>query len=373
MQIYLHAFSFLFMLGQMKETKQKKTVFVGLSGGVDSSVSAVLLQKAGYNVVGVFIRTWQPDFIECNFREDRLDAMRVATYLNIPFLECDAEKEYKKAVADYMISEYKIGRTPNPDVMCNREIKFGVFWNFAKAHGADFVATGHYAQIELKTKNYRLKTAVDPSKDQAYFLYRLTSADLEHTLFPIGHLKKTEVRKLAEKFGLPTAIKKDSQGVCMLGDLDLKSFLAHYIPQKKGNVLNEEGEVIGTHDGVTFLTLGERHGFTVTVKTPNDGRYYITAKDIKKNTITVSQKNIVKEFGAKKIFTIEMCSWVSESPNLNKKYTAQIRYHGDFLPCTIIEIKKDAAVVEFESPILVASGQSIVLYDKKICLGGGIV
>ena len=353
----------------MKESKQKKTVFVGLSGGVDSSVSAALLKKAGYNVVGVFIRTWQPDFIECTFREDRLDAMRVATYLDIPFLECDAETEYKKAVADYMIHEYKIGRTPNPDVMCNREIKFGVFWNFAKSHGADFVATGHYAQIE---KN-KLKIANDPSKDQAYFLYRLTDKDLEHVLFPIGHLKKTAVRKLAEKFGLPTAIKKDSQGVCMLGDLDLKDFLSHYIPQKPGNVLNDNGEVIGYHDGVTFLTIGERHGFTITKKTPNDNRYYIIAKDIKKNTITVSQKNIDIKNKSNKIFTLDKCSWVSGLPLIKNKYTAQIRYHGDFLPCQILEISKDKVTIEFNSATMVASGQSIVLYDKKICLGGGIV
>jgi tRNA-specific 2-thiouridylase len=353
----------------MSILNKNKTVFVGLSGGVDSSVSAALLKKAGYKVVGVFIRTWQPDFIECNFREDRLDAMRVATYLDIPFLECDAEHEYKKAVADYMISEYREGRTPNPDVMCNREIKFGVFWNFAKTRGADFVATGHYAQIE---KN-NLKIANDPSKDQAYFLYRLTSKDLEHVIFPIGHLKKTEVRKLAEKFGLPTAIKKDSQGVCMLGDLDLKDFLSHYIPQKPGDVLNENGEVIGNHDGVTFLTLGERHGFTITSKTPNDNRYYIIEKNIENNTITASQNNVLVEHVANNIFMLENCSWVSEMPAVGKKYTAQIRYHGDFLVCSVLEIKDKNIKIEFDFPLRVASGQSIVLYDKKICLGGGIV
>ena len=362
----------------MSGAKKNKKVFVGLSGGVDSSVTAALLKQAGYTVVGVFIRTWQPDFIECNFREDRLDAMRVATHLDIPFLECDAEQQYKKAVADYMIGEYKIGRTPNPDVMCNREIKFGVFWNFAKEHGADFIATGHYAQIENSKKEYKLAIANDPAKDQAYFLYRLTSADLEHVLFPIGHLLKTEVRKLAEKFVLPTAIKKDSQGVCMLGDLDLKSFLAHYIPQKKGNVLNESGEVVGYHEGVTFLTLGERHGFTITKKTPNDGRYYILAKDIEKNTIIVSQKSdesdvVYSSRVENKIIHIQKCSWVSNVPELEKIYTAQIRYHGDFLPCKLIHSNHDYSELEFEDSVLVASGQSVVLYDKNVCLGGGIV
>ena len=361
----------------MKLLKKNKKVFVGLSGGVDSSVTAALLKQQGYDVVGVFIRTWQPDFIECYFREDRLDAMRVATHLGIPFLECDAEKEYKEGVADYMIGEYKIGRTPNPDVMCNREIKFGVFWNFAKSRGADFVATGHYAQIENNKDVCKLKIANDPSKDQAYFLYRLTNADLEHVLFPIGHLLKSDVRKLAEKFKLPTAIKKDSQGVCMLGDLDLKQFLSHYIPQKRGDVLNENGDVVGYHDGVTFLTLGERHGFTITEKTPNDGRYYIVAKDIEKNTITVSQKNNDSKSESNKnenkTFEIVNCSWVSEIPSKEKRYTAQIRYHGEFLLCKIIEIKNDTATIEFENQTTVASGQSIVLYENKICLGGGIV
>ncbi len=362
----------------MKKNSNNKKVFVGLSGGVDSSVSAALLKQSGYDVVGVFIRTWQPDFIECNFREDRLDAMRVATFLDIPFLECDAEEEYKKNVADYMISEYREGRTPNPDVMCNREIKFGVFWNFAKSRGADFVATGHYAQIEDSgaNENNKLKIANDPSKDQAYFLYRLTSDDLSHIIFPIGGLQKTEVRKLAEKFGLPTAKKKDSQGICMLGDLDLKKFLAHYIPEKRGDVLNEDGKIIGYHDGAVFLTLGERHGFTITEKTPNDERYFVVKKDIEKNIIVVSNKAIDAElFSAEKSSAIKLSnpSWVSETPKENKNYTAQIRYHGEFLNCQIKNIETKNPIIEFENPVLVASGQSIVVYEKDICLGGGIV
>ena len=361
----------------MSISHKNKKVFVGLSGGVDSSVSAALLKKSGYDVVGVFIRTWQPNFIECNFREDRLDAMRVATHLDIPFLECDAEEQYKKAVADYMINEYRAGRTPNPDIMCNREIKFGVFWNFAKEHGADYIATGHYAQIQQDGVNFNLQIANDPSKDQAYFLYRLTSDDLVHVLFPIGYLPKSEVRKLAETFALPTAAKKDSQGVCMLGDLDLKGFLSHYIPQIRGDVLNESGEIIGHHDGVTFLTLGERHGFTITEKTPHDGRYYIVAKDIKKNTITVSQKTSEEKNSDSKheptIFEIQNCSWVAGVPKINTQYTAQIRYHGDFLPCKIIEANNTNAKIQFEISVTVARGQSIVLYKNDICLGGGIV
>ncbi len=354
-----------------KEKNKDKTVFVGLSGGVDSSVTAALLQAAGYTVVGVFIRTWQPDFIECSFREDRLDAMRVAAHLDIPFLECNAEDEYKRAVADYMIEEYKSGRTPNPDVMCNRSIKFGVFWEFAKAHGADFIATGHYAENESGS----LKIAADESKDQAYFLYRLTKDDLDHVLFPLGKLQKTEVRKLAKKFGLPTSAKKDSQGICMLGDLDLKQFLAHYIPAKRGDVLSEAGDVIGHHDGAIFLTLGERHGFTITKKTPADERYYIIAKNIENNTVTVSQdkSTTAPHSEAKRELHIEKCSWVNDAPELGREYAAQVRYHGEYLACKVKNISGDSATIAFKEPTLVAPGQSIVLYDKDACLGGGIM
>ncbi len=328
-----------------REEKNSKTVFVGLSGGVDSSVVAALLKQAGHIVVGVFIRTWQPDFIECSFREDRLDAMRVAAHLDIPFLECDAEDAYKRGVADYMIDEYKRGRTPNPDVMCNREIKFGVFWEFAKARGADYIATGHYAENE----NGVLKIAADPSKDQAYFLYRLTGADLEHVLFPLGKLYKTEVRKLAQKFALPTSAKKDSQGICMLGDLDLKQFLAHYIPSQRGDVLSEAGDVIGHHDGAIFLTLGERHGFTVTKKTPDDDRYYIIAKDSEKNTVTVSmEKNTnARQSEAKRELVLEKCSWVSGAPDPKREYAAQVRYHGGYLSCKVEKILGDTATIVF--------------------------
>jgi tRNA-specific 2-thiouridylase len=350
---------------------KQKTIFVGLSGGVDSSVAAALLKAEGYTVVGVFIRTWQPDFIECSFREDRLDAMRVAAHLGIPFLECDAEEVYKRAVAEYMIEEYRAGRTPNPDVMCNREIKFGVFWEFAKSHGADAIATGHYAE----TENGLLKKAADPAKDQAYFLYRLTQEDLVHVFFPLGRLHKTEVRALAKKLGLPTSLKKDSQGICMLGDLDLKQFLAHYIPEVRGDVLNESGEVVGYHMGAIFLTVGERHGFTIEKKTPNDERYYIVAKDIEKNTVTVRAHSSsgTPTASASTEFRIDRVTWVSKIPEKEKKYTAQVRYHGEELSCHVKNIDADSATIIFDAPILAARGQSIVLFEKNNCLGGGII
>ena len=354
-----------------------KTVFVGVSGGVDSSVSAALLKEAGYTVVGVFIRTWTPDFIECTWRDERLDAMRVCAHLGIPFLECDAEEAYKKGVADYMIEEYKKGNTPNPDVMCNREVKFGVFWDFAKIHGADYIATGHYAQVvNLDTnenqKLFSLVSSTDPSKDQSYFLWTLTQEDLAHTLFPVGHLQKTEVRKLAEKFGLPTATKKDSQGVCFLGPLDMKEFLKHYIPAKKGSVLDSDGNIVGEHDGAVFLTLGERHGFTIAKHSTEDRPLYVIAKDVENNTITVSDSFSINN-SSTTTFKLAHTNWISGIAEENKKYQAQIRYHGEFLSCKIELVSDSEALIIFDDPILVSRGQSIVIYSDYVCLGGGIV
>ncbi len=223
-----------------KKVVTKPTVFVGLSGGVDSSVTAYLLKQQGYNVVGVYMRTWQPDFIECTWRDEKRDAMRVAAHLNIPFVFMDVSREYEQMVANRMIEEYKVGRTPNPDVLCNRDIKFGVFLKHALRHGADFIATGHYAQVRpakrakiagISKKNskndyilHELVRGVDPAKDQAYFLWMLSEDELSRTLFPVGKMKKTQVRALAAKIGLPTATKKDSQGICFIGDVHMKDF-----------------------------------------------------------------------------------------------------------------------------------------------------
>ncbi len=348
---------------------KRKTVFVGLSGGVDSAVSAALLKKQGFEVVGVFIKTWHPDFLECNEEEERRDAMRVAAYIDIPFLTFDLENVYKKEVADYMISEYKKGRTPNPDVMCNKEVKFGAFLKKAITMGADYVATGHYAQA-VKMK---LLQGKDSSKDQSYFLWTLRQDQISRIIFPVGCLRKLEVRKLAKKFKLPVADKKDSQGICFLGAVDLKEFLKHYIKEKRGKVQNEKGEVIGYHDGVIFHTLGERHGFNITQKSPNDGAYYVTDKHIKKNILIVSQNKNAPSNTLSHIKIIERTNWINNIPIGSKNYVAQIRYHGEFLQCKIIIINKTKAEVTFTKPILVASGQSIVVYDRDICLGGGVV
>lgn len=347
---------------------QRQKVFIGLSGGVDSSVSAALLKKAGYEVTGVFIRVWAPDFFHCSWKDDRLDAMRVCATLGIPFKELNLEKKYKKEVVDYMIREYKAGRTPNPDVACNRFIKFGGFYKWAMANGADFVATGHYARIEKK----KLLAGNDANKDQSYFLWQTRKEQLPHILFPVGGMKKPEVRQLAKKFELITAEKKDSQGLCFVGKVDMKEFLSHYIKLKKGKVVNESGEVTGEHSGAAFYTMGERLS----------GKYVIS-KDMKKNTVMVSQKNTAGALPqARSEIIITDCNWVSDVPESGKKYLARTRYRAELIPCRIfdghsVSIRK----VVFGTTQTVAPGQSLVLYlprakssgGGEVILGGGII
>ncbi len=353
--------------------KKKIKIFVGISGGVDSAVSAALLKKAGYDVTGVFIKVWQPDWIECSWKEDRREAMRVSAHLGIPFITLDLEKEYKEGVIDYMIAEYSAGRTPNPDVMCNREVKFGAFWNWAKNNGANYVATGHYCQ----NKNFELHMAKDKNKDQSYFLWTLKKTDLEHVLFPVGGITKPKVRKLAEKFKLPNAYRKDSQGLCFIGKVDVKKFLTHYIETKPGDVLNEKGEKIGTHPGALLFTIGERHGFQITKKTPFDCPYYVIAKDIKQNTLIVSDHNadIDKRNQTQNIpVHLSKCSWVNFPPQKGERLQARGRYRQELVPIYIEKINETEAMVIFETKQeTITPGQSLVIYDGEKCVGGGII
>ncbi len=343
--------------------QKKHKIFVGVSGGVDSSVVAYLLKQQGHDVHGIFVKTWSPEWLPCTWVDEKRDAMRVCASLDIPFHYFDAEEEYKKGVADYMISEYKAGRTPNPDVLCNRVIKFGVMWDYVKKHGGEYVATGHYAQ----TDGIHLMKGVDTSKDQSYFLWMLSREDLAHTLFPIGHLQKIQVRKIAEKAALFTSEKKDSQGICFLGDVDMREFLSHYIEQKKGPVVDVNGAVIGEHGGIWFYTLGERHGFRLTTQTTDQKPYYIVEKKIDENTLVVSHdsKTTVSE---KEIQTIKLrdTSWI-EKPTGN--IMAQIRYHGELIPAKII----DEHTVELLYQGVVAKGQSLVLYQEDRLVGGGVI
>ncbi|MDP2651429.1 MAG: tRNA 2-thiouridine(34) synthase MnmA [bacterium] len=333
-----------------------KRVFVGLSGGVDSAVSAALLKQEGYDVIGVFIKVWTPDFLPCSWREERRDAMRVALALDIPFLFLDFSEEYKRGVADYMIEEYKVGRTPNPDVLCNREIKFGAFWREAQKRGADFIATGHYLSGE---------------KDQSYFLWTLTQEDYAHTLFPVGHMEKSEVRKLAKKFNLPVAEKKDSQGICFIGDVSLEDFLSHFIETKPGKVLDTKGKVIGKHNGALYYTIGERHGFEVIEKGADAGAFYVVAKDMKANTITVSSNMKEIESHAPKRVKIKNVNWLKEpeGPDL----LARIRYRGKKVSVEL-KLEKKNLIVEFKEPeVGLSLGQSIVFYNDETLLGGAIL
>jgi len=365
-----------------KSKIQEKKVFVGLSGGVDSAVSAALLQKAGHEVTGVFIRIALPGY-PCSAGEDQLDAMRVAAHLKIPFFTIDLSKEYKKRVFEISIKEFAKGRTPNPDALCNREIKFGLFFDWCMEQGADRVATGHYARV-VPEKPVRKKvlgsappqpdyfsspvflhTGADPDKDQSYFLWAVPETKLRQTLFPIGNLKKHEVRKLARKFGLPNAARKDSQGLCFLGDVSVDDMLHQEISLVPGDVLNEEGAVVGKHAGVQAYTLGERHGFELFVQSPSSAPQYVIEKDAEFNTITVSPQRY-PQGTAQTVVELSEENWIGDV--VDGPCTARYRYRQTLIPA----IKKDSTVTLLE-PHFVPEGQSLVLYRGGRCLGGGVI
>ena len=341
-----------------------------MSGGVDSSVAALLLQKEGYDVTGVFMKVWQPDFIPCSAEDDRKDAMRVAVKLGIPFETWNFEKEYKHDVVDYLIGEYRAGRTPNPDVMCNRHIKFGVFLREALRRGADCIATGHYGRVREDREGFHLLAGVDQNKDQSYFLHTLGQEELSGTLFPIGDYTKPKIRHLARRAGLSTAEKKDSQGLCFIGKLDMREFLSRYIEPNSGAVLDAEGEVIGKHEGAAYYTLGQRHGFRTFAQTPHQSPYYVVAKDIGSNTLTVAHapKNKDREI------TIRNTRWVLRPPVGDREYSARLRYRQPLMSCTVrLGSNADAMVTFTKAPGIIPAGQSLVLYDGDECLGGGII
>jgi tRNA-specific 2-thiouridylase len=340
-----------------------KKVYVGMSGGVDSSVTAALLKEQGYEVTGVYMKNWSrdlPGFI-CPWQEDYQDAKRVAVQLGIDFKTYDFEAEYRRKVVDYMVAEYQAGRTPNPDIMCNQEVKFKLFLETALQDGAALIATGHYARI----KDGRLYAGIDKNKDQSYFLYRVTEKALCRSLMPIGELKKPAVRELAKKLGLATAGKKDSQGICFVGKVGIKEFLlAELGPQPNGPIIDQHGKEIGRHDGALFYTIGQRHGLDVGGGLP----YYVARKDMKTNTIYVTTNLDDENLWTKEI-KLQDLHWINEKPKAGNQYQARLRYRGPLVSCEI----KGSQLTLAEPQRGLAAGQSAVLYGNDLVLGGGIL
>lgn len=351
---------------------EQKTVFVGLSGGVDSSVAALRLKSQGYNVVGVFIKVWHPDWLKCNWEAERLDAMRVAAKLDIPFLTCDAEADYRDEVAHYFIESYKAGFTPNPDVLCNQYVKFGAFLRFAQQKGADFVATGHYARKEIVGETHQMLRGLDKNKDQTYFLWALNQEQLKMTLFPVGDTPKEKIRQEAKHAGLLTSEKKDSQGVCFLGHIDIREFLSHYTELTPGEVLDTNGKVIGGHEGAIVYTIGQRHGFTINTKSTEEKPHFVVAKDIDSNTITVAPEKPQLEQG--NLISLIKTNWNHRTPEIGEELSIQIRYRQTPITAAVREVGEGNMVMELiDDTDFPANGQSCVCYVDDICLGGGII
>ncbi len=342
--------------------KSNGKVFVGLSGGVDSAVSAALLQKEGYEVTGVFIRIALPGY-PCSAGEDKIEAQRAAAHLRIPFIEVDLSKEYEQEVFRTTLDEFSRGTTPNPDTLCNQKIKFGHFWEFAKSRGAEYIATGHYAQI----KNGELFEGVDEEKDQSYFLWMVPEEVLRYTLFPVGHLKKSEVRTRAETLGLPNATRKDSQGLCFLGDTSIQNMLRKELSPQPGQAFDEEDVVVGSHNGAMLYTLGQRHGFALFSHTPTTPPHFVVAKDAAHNSITVSTSRVPRHAKKTEIILSDT-NWIGKV--VSGIYAARFRYRAALIPA---HVAVETNTVVLEEAQYVPEGQSLVLYRGKRCLGGGII
>lgn len=345
-----------------------KTVYVGLSGGVDSSVSAALLKEQGYKVAGVYMKNWTKDLpgLPCPWKDDFQDAKRVAVQLGIDFKVYDFEKQYFDKVVKYMLDGFAAGITPNPDIMCNQEIKFKLFLETALEDGADFVATGHYA----KTKDGRLFMAKDANKDQTYFLHRVTKEALTKTIFPLDDLTKPQARTLAKKYKLVTADKKESMGICFVGKVGIKEFLEQYVAKKPGKIIDQKGKVLGQHDGAIFYTVGQRHGLEVGGGLP----LYVTGKDMKKNKVFVTTDLQDEKLWSKEI-KMTGTHWIDGTPKANQKLAVRIRHRAK-----LIAVKKLCKssnlqwMAELDAEVrAITPGQSAVFYSGTECLGGGIV
>jgi tRNA-specific 2-thiouridylase len=353
-------------------------VVVGLSGGVDSAVAAYLLKAEGYDVLGVFMKNWDDDdnTEHCTAREDFLDVLAVADVLGIEVEAVNFAKEYKERVFSYFLAEYQAGRTPNPDVLCNAEIKFKAFLDDAVTRGADYIATGHYVGKGIDDAGRAtLLRAADINKDQSYFLYRLNQSQLQPALFPLAHLPKPEVRALATKIGLPNAAKKDSTGICFIGERNFREFLERYLPRNPGEMRTPDGRVVGEHQGLMYYTLGQRQGLGIGgQKDGNAEPWFVAAKDMATNTLTVVQGHAHPLLLRSELVAGQL-NWIAgAAPDPERAYTAKTRYRQTDAACRITTLYDDTLALTFDTPQwAVTPGQSVVLYDGEVCLGGGII
>ncbi len=352
---------------------EETTVVVGMSGGVDSSVTAHLLKEQGYNVIGIFMKNWD-DTDEngfCTATEDYEDVIAVANQIGIPYYAVNFEKEYWDKVFTYFLDEYKLGRTPNPDVMCNKEIKFKAFLDHAMRLGADFVATGHYARAVYEDGEHKLLRGVDTNKDQTYFLNQLSQDQIAKAMFPIGHMEKSEVRKIAEEANLATAKKKDSTGICFIGERNFKQFLSQYLPAQPGEMRTLEGKTMGRHDGLMYYTMGQRHGLGI----GGDGEpWFVVGKNLKDNILFVEQ-GFHNELLYSEGFYASDISWTATMPaGTEFRCTAKFRYRQTDTPVTVRVLDGGRLDVAFdERQRAITPGQAVVFYDGDVCLGGATI
>ena len=353
----------------------KKTVVVGMSGGVDSSVAALLLKEEGFDVVGLFMRNWEEtdENGACTAEEDFEDVRRVCGLLDIPYYTVNFSREYMERVFSYFLSEYRAGRTPNPDVLCNREIKFGPFKQYAKELGADYIATGHYCGISHEGNIHRLLKAADRNKDQTYFLNQLTQEQLEGVLFPLAPYQKAEVRKLAERNGLATAKKKDSTGICFIGERNFRKFLQEYLPAQPGRILTLSGEDVGEHMGLMYYTLGQRRGLDLGGRHGEEGRWFVVRKDLKNNILYVSHGDESPLYS--RSCRVEGMNFIPFPPKEAEfSCRAKFRYRQSEQNVTVRRTGENSLEIFFEEPQrAVTEGQYAVLYDETQCLGGGVI
>jgi len=349
-------------------------VIVGMSGGVDSSVTALILQDQGFDVQCLFMKNWEEDSGECPAEQDYKDALLACDTLRLPLHSVNFAKEYRDNVFKYFLQEYKNGRTPNPDVLCNREIKFKVFLDYALKLGADMIATGHYARISKKNNTYHLLKGRDSNKDQSYFLYLLGQKELSKSLFPIGEMEKKDVRELADKAGLNTSDKKDSTGICFIGERDFKTFLQQYLPAQPGKIVTDTGKTIGTHEGLMYYTLGQRKGIGVGGgHGEKEAPWYVVDKDLINNHLIIAQGHDHPKLFKNHLIANQL-HWIATPPTDECSLTAKIRYRQKDQDCSLSFPETNTIEVTFNEPqFAITPGQSVVFYKDDECLGGGII